>query len=195
MIKTQKNTPSVVCLGFFDGVHRGHLALLRSAREIADQMKCRVCVHTFDRAPGSKDFELTSLAEREGLLLSFGADQVAVSRFTDEMRRMRGDDFFRQIVLDQLNACHVVCGDDHRFGHKGAWGVEELKTLCKEAGIGLTVVPPVTLENGEKISSTAIRRAILAGDFALASQMLGREVTKESFHLPENSEKCGQGLA
>ena len=160
--------PAVVCLGFFDGVHKGHLALLHAARAVADERGWPVCVHTFDHAPGSKGRALTTLEERTDLLLQAGADQVAVSTFDDHMRLMQGDDFFREIVLGQLKAGYIICGDDHRFGHKGAWGVRELADLCGRAGIGLTVVPEVTLGNGMRISSTAIRQALETGDTALA---------------------------
>lgn len=177
----EKNAPCVVCLGFFDGVHLAHQALLRAAREAGERLGLPVCVHTFDHAPGDKEFELTSLKEREALLRRFGADQVAVSAFDEEMRHMPGDVFFRQIVLNRLNARHVVCGDDHRFGYKGGYGVKELQALCDQAGIGLTVVPQVSLPDGTRISSSAIRKAIEEGNLALAEKMLGR---KPSFSSP-----------
>lgn len=170
------NAPSVVCLGFFDGVHKGHLSLLRAAKDIARDKGLIVCAHTFDRAPGEKDFALTTLSEREALLKAAGADRVAVSAFNEDMRRMSGDDFFRGIVLDKLNARHVVCGDDHRFGYKGAWGVRELQSLCDDAGVGLTVVPQVSLPDGQRVSSTAIRQAIRDGNTELAEKMLGRKI-------------------
>ena len=182
---------SVVCLGFFDGVHRGHLALLQAAREKARDLGCIVVAHTFDHAPGSKGRELTGLPERERLLLAAGADQVAVSVFDDAMRRMTGEEFFRTVVLDRLRACHVVCGDDHRFGYKGAWGVEELEAMCREAGIGLTVVPPVTLPDGRRISSTLIREAVANRDWAAAESMLGRPLPKETPERGEDGQAPG----
>ncbi|MBE5787552.1 MAG: hypothetical protein E7324_08450 [Clostridiales bacterium] len=166
--------PTVVCLGFFDGVHRGHLALLAAARKVAASQGWLICAHTFDRAPGSKGALLTGLSRREELLKQAGADFVAVSPFDEQMRMMDGDAFFREIVLGQLHAAHVVCGDDHRFGHQGAWGVAELKNMCDEAGIGLTVVPEVALPGGMRISTSAIRKALADGDYALAEEMLGR---------------------
>ena len=171
--------PSVVCLGCFDGVHRGHLALIEAGKKTAAEQGLRLCVHTFDRAPGGKGMELTTLEEREKLLREAGADGVAVSSFDDRLRHMSGDDFFRSIVLEGLNARHVVCGDDHRFGYKGGWGVPELAQLCREAGVGLTVVPAVTLPDGTRISSTAIRQAVTEGNWALAESMLGRPVPPE----------------
>ena len=180
------NAASVVCLGFFDGVHRGHLSLLQAAAEIAREKGLIVCAHTFDRAPGEKDFALTTLEERQALLRAAGADRVAVSAFDEEMRHMSGDDFFRRIVLGSLNARHVVCGDDHRFGYRGGWGVKELQALCENAGIGLTVVPPISLPDGTRVSSTAIRKAILAGNASLAEEMLNRPLS------PTLRQKCAQ---
>ena len=184
-----RKVPCVVCLGFFDGVHRGHLALLNAARRTADEKGLAVCVHTFDHAPGSKNFELTTLQEREALLRNAGADEVAVSVFDDAMRHMSGEDFFQSIVVKKLNARHVVCGDDHRFGYRGACGVKELEALCARNGIGLTVVPPVTLENGQRISSTAVRQAILEGNRPLAEAMLGRSLPDEMWDKGIGSRK------
>lgn len=189
------NAPSVVCLGFFDGVHKGHLSLLRAAKDIARDQGLIVCVHTFDRAPGEKDFVLTTLDERVALLRAAGADRVAVSAFNEDMRRMSGDVFFRQIVLEKLNARHVVCGDDHRFGYKGGWGVKELEALCRQSGVGLTVCPPVSLPDGTRVSSTAIRKAILAGNIPLAEEMLERPLTPTLRQICERSKKAQETLA
>lgn len=187
------NAPSVVCLGFFDGVHKGHVSLLRAAADIARNRGLIVCVHTFDRAPGEKDFALTSLAEREALLKAAGADRVAVSAFNEDMRRMSGDDFFRRVVLEKLNARHVVCGDDHRFGYRSGWGVKELEALCRQTGVGLTVCPPVSLPDGARVSSTAIRRAILAGNAALAEEMLGRPLAPKLREMINQRQEAGGG--
>ena len=189
------NAPSVVCLGFFDGVHKGHLSLLRAAAQIAREQGLIVCAHTFDRAPGEKDFALTTLEEREALLQAAGADRVAVSAFDEEMRHMSGDAFFRRIVLEKLNARHVVCGDDHRFGYRGGWGVKELDALCREAGVGLTVCPPVSLPDGTRVSSTAIRRAILAGDVRLAEEMLDRPLPPELLAICLRAKNGNETLA
>ena len=175
---------TVVCLGFFDGVHRGHLALLAAAKKAAREAGLPVCVHTFDRAPGGKGPALTTLEERERLLRAAGADQVAVSPFDERTRTMSGDEFFERVVLGRLHAAHVVCGDDHRFGYRGAWGVQELQQLCDSHGVRLTVVPPGTLADGTRISSSAIRAALARGEWALAEEMLGRPLpaeTKKSF--------------
>ena len=163
---------AVVCLGYFDGVHLGHQALLRAGREAADRLGLPLVAHTFDRAPGKSGAELTDLAQRKALLLRFGADEVAVSPFDDATRRMSGEAFIREIIIGRLHARHIVCGDDHRFGYLGKCGTDELRALCDESGVGLTVVSAVTL-NGERVSSTAIREALDRGDIPSAERMLG----------------------
>lgn len=166
--------PAAVCLGFFDGVHRGHLALLEQAKRIARAEGLAVCAHTFETPPGGKGNSLTTLEERTALLRAAGADEVAVSPFDETMRHMSGADFFRTVVMEKLNARHVICGDDHRFGYRGACGVEELRRLCAENGVGLTVVPAVTLPDGSRVSTSALRAALAAGDGARAEAILGR---------------------
>lgn len=173
---SQEKAPSVVCLGFFDGVHRGHLALIEAARKAAAEKGLIVCVHTFDQPPEQRKTALTTLKERERLLRAAGAQKIAVSVFDEGMRRMSGEDFFRQVIVEGLNARHIVCGGDHRFGYQGACGVSELQEMCRRYGIGLTIVPTVTLENGMRISSTAIRAALREGNIPLAEEMLGRSL-------------------
>lgn len=183
---------AVVCLGFFDGVHRGHLALVEAAKHVAAEKGLILCAHTFSSAPGKAGESLTSLPERIELLRAAGAEQVFVSPFDEQMRRMSGPDFFEGVLLHQLHARHLVCGDDHRFGYRGAWGVGDLRRMCDENGVGLTVVPPVTLPNGQKISTTALRAALSRRDWQAAEEMLGREIPRElmeRFQTPETETK------
>lgn len=171
-----RGVPSVVCLGFFDGVHAGHRQLILTARRIADAQGLSLCVHTLDGQVLGKGKLLTDLETRTRLLLACGADRVESSRFDEELRHMPGDQFFSRVIVEKLGARHVVCGQDYRFGYQGKWGVEALEALCRQAGIGCTVVPPVTLPDGRKISSSLIRKALEDGDRALAAQLLGREI-------------------
>lgn len=174
---------TVICLGYFDGVHLGHQALLKVGRDAADRLGLPLLVHTFDRAPGKSDASLTDLEQRKRLLLRYGADGVAVSPFDDDLRKTSGEAFIRGIIIGKLHARVIVCGDDHRFGYLGKCGVEELRSLCAEYGAELVVVPAVTLD-GIRVSSTAIREALASGDTELAEKMLGRGLT-DSFSHPE----------
>ena len=177
--------PSVVCLGFFDGVHLGHRALLRAAGEIGEKDGLTLCVHTFDRSPagvthpGARQMALTTNGEKEALLESFGCQVLAYSVFSDAMRRMSGRAFFEEILLEKLRAKAIVAGYDHRFGFMGGTDVAGLQALCGEHGVALRVVPKVTLPGGEVISSTAVRQALLKGDIPLAEAMLGRKISEE----------------
>ena len=177
---------TAVCLGYFDGVHRGHLALLREAGRIAEEKGLTVAVHTFDVSPASVLHpdqpveQLTSLSEKAAIFAANGCGILAVSVFDERMRAMPGREFFDEILLGRLNAGAIITGDDHRFGFRGGTGVSELREMCAETGTILSVVPRVTLPDGTVISSSAIRQAIRRGDLARAQEMLGRPVGENS---------------
>lgn len=172
--------PTAVCLGFFDGVHIGHAALIKEAKRAALAKGLTVCAHTFDRMPsrqlhpGRSSPELTPLDEKAALLSRLGVEIVAVSRFDGAMMRMPPDVFFQTILMDKLRAAHIVIGFHHRFGYHGQADAETLRGYCETAGIGLSVVAPVTLADGTLVSSTAIRNLLETGETARAEAMLGR---------------------
>lgn len=174
------DVPTVVCLGFFDGVHLGHVSLVRRAQQVAPRGELAVCVHTFDAMPArvlqpeADILELTPLAEKAALLDALGVDILAVSHFDAGTSQMRAQAFFDHTLLLQLHARHIVAGFHHRFGYRGEADAQALEAFCAQAGIGLDIIAPVTLDSGELISSTAIRAAIRAGDTQKASRMLGR---------------------
>lgn len=189
----------VVCLGFFDGVHLGHLKLLKAAQEIKKRAGYTVCVHTYSVPPvtliypGRPYFELTTLKEKIQMLLENGADTVAVSLFNQALMQMDGAEFIDQELGRRLNVQHLVVGFDHRFGFQAKTGVEELKLLCAERGIGLTVVEPVRTEDGSVISSSAIKTALRNGDIRLAEQMLGRPAERSLIErFIETNERGGK---
>ena len=175
--------PGVVCLGFFDGVHIGHQAIIQEGKTQAKTLGIPLYIHTYDVPPvqvikhGVKIQEISPLDEKVFLLEKSGADIVAISRFDDKLMHMSGTDFFLQILLRQLQAQHLVVGCDHRFGFKGRTNADALADLCKLYGIGLSVVPALTLPGGRQISSTAIRKALTMGDIGLAEKMLGKKVS------------------
>jgi len=173
---------TVVCLGFFDGVHIGHMRLIDKAKEIARMEKLLICVHTFVQTPQlvlrpeRPVIVLTSLAEKEALLAEAGADLLAVSHFTENLMHMRAKDFFNSVLLKKLWARHVVVGFDHRFGYQGEMDAKGLLKLCEEAGVGLSVMEPVTLPDGSLVSSSAIRLSLQKGEWEKAEAMLGRKI-------------------
>ena len=165
----------VIALGFFDGVHLGHGALMKKAVLRAKELGVRSAVFTFDRLPrgavtGAQVDLINSSADREKLIRRFyGVDEVMVVPFDDAMRTMSWDRFIEDLLVGELGARHLVVGDDHRFGYKGEGTAEKLKEKCRAMGIGCDVIEQVEV-NGERVSSTYIRSMIATGDMEKASE-------------------------
>ena len=168
----------VIALGFFDGVHLGHGALLRRAREVADQTGALACAVTFDHHP--RDLirgEPTPLinTHQERIILMqryYGMDQVLVLPFDRSMMEMPWREFATHILSQQMGAVHVVAGHDYHFGYRGEGNAQRLEEVCREMGIGCTIIPPVQLD-GITVSSTYIRGLIAQGEMERAVAFLG----------------------
>ncbi|MDA3021792.1 MAG: bifunctional riboflavin kinase/FAD synthetase [Actinomycetota bacterium] len=171
--------PAVVCLGVFDGVHRGHRALIDQARMIAGDLGIDVAVMTFDPhpmavlRPESAPKMLADIDERKDLLLAAGVDDVYVLNFTETTSRMTPRDFVERVVVNRLNAQAVVVGKNFWFGHEAAGDAQVLTNLGAEYGFE---VYPVDIQGhqGEQWSSTNARRLIAAGEVAQAAAILDR---------------------
>lgn len=197
--------PSVVCLGFFDGVHIGHRAIIKRGKAEAAVLGLPLYAHTYDIPPlnlikhTDAVRELSPMPEKAALLEEAGVDVVVVSRFDDQLMHMDGKDFFTGILLKRLKARHLVVGYDHRFGYKGSTDTRALAELCKAYGVGLSMVDAVKLPDGRAVSSTAVREALTRGDTDLAQYMLGRPVSKalkdRFFYLNGDTEKVEEGFA
>jgi riboflavin kinase/FMN adenylyltransferase len=170
---------SVVTIGVFDGVHRGHQRIVARAAQIGSERNLPVVVITFDPhpdeviRPGSHPPFLSSARRRAELLASLGADAVCVLPFTLEFSRLDPDEFVRAVLVERFHAAVVVVGEDFRFGHKAAGDVSLLAKLGEKyeftvEGLPLLVADDVT------ISSTSIRQLLAAGDVADAAKALGR---------------------
>ncbi|CAB4864789.1 MAG: bifunctional riboflavin kinase/FAD synthetase [Actinobacteria bacterium] len=165
---------SVVIIGVFDGVHKGHQAILNRAKAIAGDEK--IIALTFDPhpvsifSPDKAPTLLTVLTDRIELLKIHNADQVAVMRFTPEFATMTPEDFVNKILVQQLHASTVIVGKNFTYGHKAAGTVESLKTHTEFETIVLDLAP----EDGEVISSTRIRKLITDGNVEKARELLTR---------------------
>lgn len=158
-----------LALGAFDGLHKGHMAVLRAAA--ASPYEKNWGVFTFSDHPAEKPALLTA-QDKQTLLREAGASFVACPAFR-EVRELPAGEFVIRVLFGACGAKRLCCGEDFRFG-KGARGdVSLLQRLCGEHGAELVVVPPVK-EGGEKISSTRIREAVSRGDVPLANRLLGR---------------------
>lgn len=166
-----------IALGFFDGVHVGHAALLNVTKKRAREIGATPSVLSFDVHPDKlvfgKDVPLiNSTIGREDIIRRlFGIDNVVFIHFSRYVMQMPWQDFAAS-VIEELNVGWIVVGYDFCFGYKGEGTAERLKDYCRERGIGCDIIPAVTLD-GEKVSSTRIRELIAEGDIAEANRRLG----------------------
>jgi riboflavin kinase/FMN adenylyltransferase len=169
---------SVVTVGTFDGVHRGHVAIIREVVSRAAARGARSVVVTFDPHPKEvvgtgPVFLLASLEERLEKFRALGVDLAFVIGFTYEFSRQTSREFFERYIVRGLGVAEVIVGHDHMFGRDREAGFEELRGMGLEAGFTSTAVEAVTVE-GKIVSSSAIRRLLGEGDVAEAAKLLGR---------------------
>ena len=168
----------VIALGFFDGVHLGHGALLRRAVEEAKKRGCESAVFTFDRPPkevitGIPCPLINSPEDRAALVKRlYGIDEMLMVPFDDEMRTTPWDRFVTDILVGRYGAVHLVAGHDHHFGHRNQGSPELLREKCAELGLGCDIIPAVTI-GGITVSSTHIRKLLEEGDVETARAFLG----------------------
>jgi riboflavin kinase/FMN adenylyltransferase len=165
----------IFALGFFDGVHLGHQALLAECVRMARAMDVETAAITFERHPQSlfrPDVPplLSTLHDRFRLLLRYGVEHVYPFPVTQEVMGKPWQEFLEELIV--CGAVGFVCGDDFRFGRGGAGSAETLLEFCRERELPCVIVPEQTLD-GVRISSSYIRRQIESGDMATAVRYLG----------------------
>ncbi len=172
---------TVVVIGNFDGVHRGHQAVVRRAREVAGER--RVVAITFDPhpmqvlLPERAPVRLTGIETRARLLEACGVDDVLVLPFSREVASWSPEEFVRRVLVDALHAAAVVVGENFRFGARAAGDVASLRALGREHDF---TVEGLDLTGGDQVwSSTYVRERIAAGDVTAAADALGRPVQVE----------------
>lgn len=167
----------IYALGFFDGVHIGHGALLTACRDLAEKRGCGAGVVTFGAHPdglvlGNAPRLINTPEDRERLLKTqFYMDTVVTLPFDEEMRSMGWADFLAMLRKD-YGAAGFVCGEDFRFGFKGKGNAAVLSSYCQQEDLPCVVVPEQTV-NGIRVSSTYIREQLETGDMATAVRFLG----------------------
>ena len=176
----------VVTIGVFDGVHRGHQALIGRAVDLAKDRGLPCVVLTFDPhpaevvRPGSHPAQLTSLNRKAELVEALGVDVFCVLPFTLELSRLPADEFVHELLVERLHVAAVVVGENFTFGHHAAGNVELLRTLGHRFGFVtegehmVTVPPNGVVDDDMVFSSTYTRSCIDAGDVAAAAAALGR---------------------
>ena len=183
----------VIALGFFDGVHLGHAALLRRTVEEAARRGVTPAVFTFDRPPkevltGTPCPLINSTEDRKDLVQRlFGIREVLMVPFDHEMMTTPWDDFVTNILVGRYHAVHLVAGHDHHFGHKNQGSPELLMEKCRELGLGCDIIPKVEV-GGITVSSTYIRRLVEMGQIERANRFLGHP------HVLTGTVRHGRGL-
>ena len=172
-------TGGAVSVGNFDGVHRGHLALVAATRRQADRVGGPAVVMSFDPPPHQVLFgtpprpPLTTLADRSALLHAAGAEHVVILRTSPALLALSPEAFFEDVLVRQLGAKAIIEGYNFRFGRGRAGDTNLLRELCTNAGLAFEEVSPLEL-GGEAVSSSRVRSALLAGDVAGAAELLDR---------------------
>ncbi|HEY1707581.1 MAG TPA: bifunctional riboflavin kinase/FAD synthetase [Rhizomicrobium sp.] len=170
---------AVVAVGNFDGVHRGHQALITEAKRIADERGAPLGVLALEPhpqeffRPQAESFRLTPFRAKARLLAEQGADVMFALTFDAEMAGKSAQDFVLQVLVSGLGVGAVVVGEDFQFGKGRAGNVAMLSYMGEMEGFGVTVFEPVLETGGDKISSTRIRDALKAGKPEEAARLLG----------------------
>ncbi len=181
-----------IALGFFDGVHIGHGALLRKTTERAQELGITPSVLSFDVHPDKlvfgKDVPLinSALSREEIIRRCYGIDDVIFIHFNKHMMHMPWQDF-ADIIIRELGLAWIVVGHDFCFGYRGEGTAEKLKAYCENKGFGCDVIQAVTLD-GRIVSSTYIRTLIADGDMEQAARYLGhphtlQDTVHSGYHL------------
>ncbi len=168
----------VIALGFFDGVHLGHGALLERTKALGKEYGVPTAALTFDIHPDElvrreSVLLLNTRQEREYLVKTlYGIDELLTLHFDRQRMEQPWEEFVEKTLLEEYGAIHLVCGYDFRFGARGTGNGELLKTYCEQRGIGCDCIPQVSM-GGEAVSSTRIRRLLEEGAMEEAVTLLG----------------------
>lgn len=173
----KRKEQTAVALGFFDGVHLGHRAVISEAVEYANNNGLLSAVFTFSDSPerllsGSSKPFLTDNAKKAELIDEIGADLLYMIPF-EEVKELSCEDFVKYIICERLKARKVYCGFNYRFGKGGKGDINTLKNICEQYNISVSEISPV-MYDGDVISSTRIRSALMCGKIKEANDMLGR---------------------
>ncbi|MFA4875611.1 MAG: bifunctional riboflavin kinase/FAD synthetase [bacterium] len=174
-----ETTPTAVALGVFDGVHLGHLELIRRTRDAAARINGKALAYTFEPhpvrvlSPSECPQLLTTLDQKLKLLDEAGIDAVIVEPFSREFAHMDAGAFFRDVIVSRMRAAAVIVGYDFTFGLHRQGTIEMLEVFGREQGIE-TIVVPAIFARDTLISSTVIRRMISHGEVDHARELLGR---------------------
>jgi riboflavin kinase/FMN adenylyltransferase len=172
--------PSVVTVGTFDGIHRGHQAIFARVKEVAESEKLSPVLVTFHPhprtvvSPEDVPMLLTTIEEKKKFLPCFFDGTVLVIEFNQQFRNFSAEEFVRQILVDRLGVRKLIVGYDHHLGKNRSGTARDLERLGKEIGFDVEIVGPV-IWNDAPISSTRVRNALMFGKYSFAVELLGHD--------------------
>jgi riboflavin kinase/FMN adenylyltransferase len=181
--------PTAVTIGFFDGVHRGHQAVIGRTVEEAQQRGLVPVAVTFDRhpreilTPGKEPAQLTTMERKAELIAALGVDALVVLAFDQDFSRWPPEDFVRRVLVDGLSASHAVVGSNFTFGHKAMGNLAVLSDLGRAFGFSVEGVSLLELD-GRAVSSSSVREALSAGDLSWPAMALGRRYAVDGVVTP-----------
>lgn len=161
---------TVVVLGKFDGVHVAHARLITRAVSIAKEKNAICLVYSMQK---SNVPAITDKDKKISIITGLGADKVVLRELDREFMMLTAEKFVSDILIGELNACHVVVGENFRFGKDRSAGVKELGCICRKYGVDVYVLDTVEI-NSETVSSTFVKQLLSCGNVYLAAEYLGR---------------------
>src|SRR5690606_14662008 len=175
---TKNTSKSIVTIGTFDGVHIGHQKIIKKLTKTAKEKQLKSIVLTFFPHPrmvlqkNANIQLLNTIEERKELLYNFGVDDIYIQEFTKEFSELSAEDFVKTLLVDRLNAKHIIIGYDHQFGKNRSAGIEDLKIFGKQFGFEVDEISVQDVDD-VAVSSTKIRNALNQGDITTANSYLG----------------------
>lgn len=170
---------TAVALGTFDGLHIGHLEVLRRLKASAERLGVETLVYTFSNhpkdilTPESPPPKIMDIDEKVQIFTHVGLDHLVLMPFTRAQMAFEPEDFIKEVLVDRLHMKHLTVGYDYRFGKRARGDVEMLKSLSDAFGYTYEIVEPIEVE-GVRVSSTLIRELLSSGDIERANRFLGR---------------------
>ena len=177
-IHNPNKSPSIITIGTFDGVHIGHQKIIQRLVETGKKKTLKSIVLTFFPHPRmvlQPDFDiklLHSINERKSVISQFGLDELVIKKFTKAFANLSAEDYVKQILVDELNAKHIIIGYDHHFGKNRTANIDDLKIYGNTYGFTVEEISAQDIED-VAVSSTKVRQALLVGDIATANSYLG----------------------
>jgi len=191
---------TAVTVGTFDGVHRGHQFILSALESAAKDRDLKSVLITFDPHPleivnpTAAPLLLTVGDEKLEVIAESGIDYFAVVPFTRALANLEAEEFVREVLCGRFRMQYLMMGHDHGFGRNRSGNAATMQMLAKEIGFEVDVRPPIGIDDGPPVSSTAIRRAIAGGDLERARVALGRRYSVSGRVIPGEQRGAALGF-